>query len=360
MSDSEFSSDDSSSEDSSSCSSDYSDDSSSGLAFEIPAKTISKTTVGTEWSDDDSTDSDDDESEDASSSSGESFGPDSDSDDDGADIKPKRGLKRVPTPVLHEAMKPPGISEEAYKAFFTDKPIMEDDAVDLPEPRQAPKRTKSRELEASEHMVKHAEAELNRRRDELSISKHSIESCEKFSAELDDDLAALSNEEEDDFKVKDISIAEESKKPRRAPRRAPSRSHSNMLRDKREMRLAKVRDRLRAQEDAKEAEEEAKKIKELEQKMNGNLDMSEDARRERAYSWYTRMAMPKRDEMKERVTTMHRTSGVTEEDIDLMPWNAKGTMVNVGKMQRFINAGFKKKFTRKNSKASADSDSDSD
>ena len=378
---------DSSSSDASS-SSEYSEDS-SGPAFEIPAKTASKDTIGTEWSDSSSSSSDDDDAEtadDSSSSSGESFGPeaaedsddddddddsddddsdddDDDSDDDSDDDNPKRAIKRSSSTASDEAMKPPGISEEAFKAFFTDNPI-DDAEVAVPERQAAPERTKSLALESSENMVKHAEEEMNRRRDELCRSQHSLESCESMinnmSAELDDELTALTSEEEDDFKVQDISIEEESKKQRGAPRRAPSRTHSSMLRDKREMRLAKVRERLRAQEEAKEAEEDAKKMKEIEETMNGHLDMSEDARRERAYSWYTRMAMPSRAEMKERVSTMKRSSGVAEEDIDLMPWNAKGTMVNVGKMQRFINAGFKKKFTRKNSRASADSDSDSD
>jgi hypothetical protein len=99
------------------------------------------------------------------------------------------------------------------------------------------------------------------------------------------------------------------------------------------------------------------------------LDMSDDARRERCYSWYTRMAMPSREDMKTRLKDMpSSTTGVTPDDVDLLPWNDKGSIVNVGKMQRFINAGFKSKFTSRRGKKPdvvvvtnvADSDSDSD
>jgi hypothetical protein len=88
--------------------------------------------------------------------------------------------------------------------------------------------------------------------------------------------------------------------------------------------------------------------------------MSDDARRDRAYAWYTRMSMPARDDMKERVDEMRASAGIGVEDVDLLPWGASGKRVNVAKMQQFINAGFKKKVTCKKKAAAAPAAADSD
>ena len=37
-------------------------------------------------------------------------------------------------------------------------------------------------------------------------------------------------------------------------------------------------------------------------------------------------------------------SGTTADDVDLLPWNLTGRHVNIAKMQRYINDGFKKQF----------------
>lgn len=99
-------------------------------------------------------------------------------------------------------------------------------------------------------------------------------------------------------------------------------------------RMEKVRARI-AREKKEKEEEEAKKKKKKKEEV-AKLDSSENARRERAYSWYTRSAMPKRDDFKERVRAMPLSSGITEEDVDLLPWNSRGTMVNVAKMNSFL------------------------
>jgi hypothetical protein len=129
----------------------------------------------------------------------------------------------------------------------------------------------------------------------------------------------------------------------------------SILQDKREMRLSRVRDRIQKKKD-KEAEDQ------LEEKMNSksNLDMSDDARRDRAYAWYTRMAMPNRVDMKKRMNEMPSSAGIGIGDVDLLPWGASGKLVNIAKMQKFIHAGFKKKFTRKAKVGSAPAVSDSD
>jgi hypothetical protein len=108
------------------------------------------------------------------------------------------------------------------------------------------------------------------------------------------------------------------------------------LKYKREMGLAKVRARIHAKEEAKRKEEEDKLEEERKASM---LNMSEDARRGRAYAWYSRMAMPTRDAMKERVARMPTSAGVLVEDVDLLPWTYNDKLVNVEEMQNFINDG---------------------
>jgi hypothetical protein len=104
----------------------------------------------------------------------------------------------------------------------------------------------------------------------------------------------------------------------------------------REMRLAKARDRIEKKKEEQEAKAAEDKMKEQPQK----LDMSKSGRVERAYSWYTRMAMPNRDKMKERVQFMPASAGVTPDDVDLLPWNARGTFVSVAAMMRMNRTGF--------------------
>jgi hypothetical protein len=108
------------------------------------------------------------------------------------------------------------------------------------------------------------------------------------------------------------------------------------LKYKREMGLAKARARIHTKEEAKRKEEEDKLEEERKVSM---LKVSEGARRGRAYAWHTRMAMPTRDAMKERVARMPTSAGVLVEDVDLLPWSYNDKMVNIEKMQNFINDG---------------------
>ena len=253
--------------------------------------------------------------------------------------KPKSASKK---PVVKPAKKksddiaPPGISKDAYKRFFS-KP------VEL-SPEKQSSRVVSNEpsINHSKMMIKHVNDEMKKRLDELNSSQHSLRSCEDLIQGMKKDLLG-SMDDIDDTIVGDISIQDESKKYKDLPGRP--RSEMAVLRDKREMRLAKVRERIRAKEQAKELESDSKKFQEFESKINGRVgfDMSENACRERAYGWYTRMAMPPKDEMKQRIAGMSASSGVRVEDVDLLPWSASNRMVNVAKMQRFINEGFKKK-----------------
>jgi hypothetical protein len=349
--------------------SDSDSDSDSGSSSSDEPVRVPKGSSGddADTSDDDS--SDDDSSgdgakaakkgDDDDSSSGGSFASDDNSDND----KPekKKSVSKPSKAGRSSGGVPEGISEEAMQAFFS-KPVEEDEDEPKEKARKAPERNKS--LEISDSLMRTTEVEMKKRRDELSMSQHSLASCE-------DMLANLSAEFEADdplaMNVPEFSIEEEARKYRengdKEPK-VPKVTANTILQNKREMRLAKVRDRIRKKEEAKEKEEVDKLGEKMQNahNINANLDMSDDARRDRAYAWYTRMAMPNRVDMKERVNEMPASAGIGVDDIDLLPWGASGKMVNVAKMQKFINAGFKKKFTRKAKVGAAPvvSDSDSD
>jgi len=334
--------------------SDISSSEGSDSTFEIPKAHNGASTVDTiDLSDDDDSSSNGSFESDDEEVVEDSSDDEDESSDDDVPIKNKKNFKRSASTSSDEA--PDGISKEAMEAFFS-APLPES-PVKAPKERAPPARSESIGADAAEELIKRNEEEMNKRRNELSKSMHSIESMES-------DLEDLEFSDNEPEMVGDISIEEEAKEYKNnVKERNTSLTKMGMMRNKRDMRMAKVRERIQKKEDAKQAEEDEKKERALAAKFdpNANLDMSEDARRERAYTWYTRMGMPTKEAMKERLEMMPSSSGITTEDVDLMPWNASEKMVNVGKMQRFLNAGFKNKFKHRKKKAVVvDDDSDSD
>jgi hypothetical protein len=59
----------------------------------------------------------------------------------------------------------------------------------------------------------------------------------------------------------------------------------------------------------------------------------------KAYSLYCQWRRPSKKEMKERVKKLGDKSEISEEDVDSLPWNGMGSMVNFAKMQRAITTG---------------------
>ena len=97
-------------------------------------------------------------------------------------------------------------------------------------------------------------------------------------------------------------------------------------------RLEKVRKRIaREKEDAEQRKLEA-------QRRANELFMSEAARRQRLYEWYCRLGRPNRKQMKKHIKDLKATSSskhkLSEYDIDLLPWNSKGSLVNRSKLER--------------------------
>jgi hypothetical protein len=124
----------------------------------------------------------------------------------------------------------------------------------------------------------------------------------------------------------------------------------------REIRMTKVRERIRSQKEAREEDEKRKEEVKLEQERSSSkLDKSKTARRLRAYTCYSQMGMPSLKVMKARVALMPPSTRLTAEDVGLLPWTYNGKRVDVAKMQDFITAGSKRSTRKK-----LDSDSYSD
>jgi uncharacterized phage infection (PIP) family protein YhgE len=150
-----------------------------------------------------------------------------------------------------------------------------------------------------------------------------------ISRHLDDEIQKVSNviENSDDNlkKLAEERVAEKS--------RSKVERNTSFKQIEREARIERAKERIEKENEEKEQKERA----ERNAKLAGNHhDPSEKARIERAYTWYTRMAMPNREKMKERIVLMSSTTGVAVEDVDLLPWNAKGTFVSVATMMKIL------------------------
>ncbi|KAL7577857.1 hypothetical protein ACA910_010603 [Epithemia clementina (nom. ined.)] len=108
--------------------------------------------------------------------------------------------------------------------------------------------------------------------------------------------------------------------------------NSELLKERRAARAArmeKVRQRIaREREDAKQRKlQEEQRAKEL--------FMSEEARRQRIYEWYCRLGMPNRKELKKKIKSMDGgEQKLTEQDVDLLPWNFNGSLLNISKLHK--------------------------
>jgi hypothetical protein len=72
-----------------------------------------------------------------------------------------------------------------------------------------------------------------------------------------------------------------------------------------------------------------------------SFEAIKDARRIRAFSWYSQLSTPTRAEFKQRVAAVEEID-ISPFDIDLLPWNASGTIVNIAKMNAHTRASIMK------------------
>jgi hypothetical protein len=214
-------------------------------------------------------------------------------------------------------------------------------------------------------VLKKAAEEEERRRQQIRASSDQLraqsEAALNLSNHMDEEFKSLTKEyDSSDEAMEKLQNKLEEKRNSAQSKSFRQAENSKFQRKnmEREMRLAKARERIEKKKDEEAAAAAQARIKEKEG--YGKLDMSKAARVERAYSWYSRMAMPTREKMKQRVEYMPASSGVTPDDVDLLPWNARGTFVSVAAMMRMNRTCASSTKTVEETKKSAGSDSDSD
>jgi hypothetical protein len=104
------------------------------------------------------------------------------------------------------------------------------------------------------------------------------------------------------------------------------------IQEERRLRQESIRSRIAAEE--AEAKRKKKEKEEEERKKKEKLlarSNTEQARVERAYGWYSKLGLPTRDNFKKKIKLI-ASIDITADDIDLLPWNGSGSMVNVAKL----------------------------
>lgn len=140
----------------------------------------------------------------------------------------------------------------------------------------------------------------------------------------------------DDFKVIDMqpSIKKDKKKKKDEGTRISVRDLGKLsLEAKKQERMERVRHRLEAEEDRKQKEIYEAKMKQLEA---NKADMTEAGRRKRCWEWYSRTGMISKEKFIEKIPYLPPAAALEEADVELLPWNARGTMVNVAKLNSML------------------------
>lgn len=216
-----------------------------------------------------------------------------------------------------------------------------------PDRPAAPVRSKSLDLTAADEAIRLAEENTRRLRETMDASIHSCRSSEEiiqsmakaleddFESTMDNiDAADLSKMKMDD----NHSASDSMHSVRTAESRASKASIAIEKRRKEKMeRLERIRNRIKDKEWQKENDDYKKKADEMRKKFEGpKFDMSEKARLERIYGWYTRSGMPPKDEFIQKVSLMPPSAGVSEEDVELLPWSKNGKWINAAKVTSII------------------------
>lgn len=187
------------------------------------------------------------------------------------------------------------------------------------------------DMDRSEHITSENFRQLRKTQKESEELRKINAELDKNSLHLDNisiDLVEESRKAEEERKHKEM----EAKRLEEENRRKILEKARKKVQQERKQRQEMIRTRIAAEEaEAKQRrkEQEMKKQEKLDKaKAEANTDK---ARAERAYGWYTKLAMPKRDAMKKKITLI-ASIDISPDDVDLLPWNASGTMVNVAKL----------------------------
>jgi hypothetical protein len=166
----------------------------------------------------------------------------------------------------------------------------------------------------------------------MSLDAASVHSRDSVVEPIIDFTADL-----DDFKALKIGSAIKPKKAKKSKDKEEGMSVRDLgklsLEAKKEERMERVRQRLEAEEDRKQKEVYEAKMKQLEA---NKADMTEAGRRKRCWEWYSRTGMVSKAKFIEKVPYLPPGAALEEADVELLPWNARGTMVNVAKLNSML------------------------
>eukprot|EP00522_Entomoneis_paludosa_P002308 CAMPEP_0172472904 /NCGR_PEP_ID=MMETSP1065-20121228/68583_1 /TAXON_ID=265537 /ORGANISM="Amphiprora paludosa, Strain CCMP125" /LENGTH=319 /DNA_ID=CAMNT_0013231071 /DNA_START=226 /DNA_END=1185 /DNA_ORIENTATION=+ len=179
--------------------------------------------------------------------------------------------------------------------------------------------------------------------------------------EGDDDALTFVSQEEEEAKEKTAKEAPKSQ-PRLQPKLDPEQQ---ALLDQRKAERAKRMEQVRARIAKEKAQKQQKERQKQDQTTKNPInieddfsDMSDAARRLRIYKWYTRCGMKPKVEMQRRAQNLNFGPHVSPEDVELLPWNFNGTLVNATQMLKYTEqAAAEKKQQQKQQTTKAANDS---
>jgi hypothetical protein len=111
------------------------------------------------------------------------------------------------------------------------------------------------------------------------------------------------------------------------------KTKSRIEEERKRMKEERRQERKAAETKKKMAEEDVKEIV---------FGCREEARRRHlAFGWYSHLSAPNRSEFKKKVASITGMN-ITPDDVDLLPWNATASVVNIAKMNALTRASLKK------------------
>ena len=183
--------------------------------------------------------------------------------------------------------------------------------------------------------IEEADQNVRRMRRSLKERSASIEDSKYGSAEAEERRQLVARKSDEDMlkamqsmQVYNELFEEQKKKIRKKTAKRDKLAVEMKLGARkalRRLKLVDVRARIEAENEAKQ-----KKAK------GPELDMSENARRERVYQWYTRTAMPNKKLLTDKIAKLPPDAGLSVADVDLLPWDDTGKRVNLGEINKLL------------------------
>jgi len=194
-----------------------------------------------------------------------------------------------------------------------------------------------REKEEAERVKKEAERQRQELEDRIRRDKEEAEEAERKLKRLEEEELRSRRREKDEEELEILKFQHKKEQKEEDSKVAAEVAEMKTMRRKleREERKQACEERIAREKEEKEDAERRKR--EAEKEVAWNAANTEEARILRAYAWWSRMARPKKKDFKERIGKVAHAD-ITPDDVDLLPWNFNGSMVNVAKMNKYINA----------------------